>query len=137
LFYRRLSFGCVTKKTTLYCYDETEKEAAIKTLGRNPEITRFKGLGEISPDEFKHFIGNDIRLDPVKIDANESLKEMLKFFMGKNTPTRQEYIIRNLRFEHDLVDEEGKEEDALSTEDTSKSKKSSNAEESVSESAAA
>ncbi|NDH00469.1 MAG: type IIA DNA topoisomerase subunit B, partial [Opitutae bacterium] len=88
-------------------------------------------------DEFKHFIGNDIRLDPVKIDANESLKEMLKFFMGKNTPTRQEYIIRNLRFEHDLVDEDGKEEDALSTEDTSKSKKSSNAEESVSESAAA
>jgi topoisomerase-4 subunit B len=130
-------FRVRNKKTTLYCYDETEKEAAIKTLGRNPEITRFKGLGEISPDEFKHFIGNDIRLDPVKIDANESLKEMLKFFMGKNTPTRQEYIIRNLRFEHDLVDEEGKEEDALSTEDTSKSKKSSNAEESVSESAAA
>jgi topoisomerase-4 subunit B len=130
-------FRVRNKKTTLYCYDETEKEAAIKTLGRNPEITRFKGLGEISPDEFKHFIGNDIRLDPVKIDANESLKEMLKFFMGKNTPTRQEYIIRNLRFEHDLVDEDRKEEDALSTKDTSKSKKLSNAEEPVSESAAA
>ena len=71
-------------------------EAAIKTLGKNPEITRFKGLGEISPDEFKHFISDDIRLDPVKIDAHESIKEMLKFFMGKNTPERQEYIIRNL-----------------------------------------
>ena len=99
-------FRVRNKKTTLYCYDDTEREAAIKTLGRNPEITRFKGLGEISPDEFKHFIGDDIRLDPVKIDANESLKEMLKFFMGKNTPTRQEYIIRNLRFEHDILDED-------------------------------
>jgi topoisomerase-4 subunit B len=74
-------------------------------LGRNPEITRFKGLGEISPDEFKHFIADDIRLDPVKIDAHESIKEMLKFFMGKNTPERQEYIIRNLRFEQDLVED--------------------------------
>jgi topoisomerase-4 subunit B len=79
----------------------------MKTLGKNPEITRFKGLGEISPDEFKHFISDDIRLDPVKIDAHESIKEMLKFFMGKNTPERQEYIIRNLRFEHDLADEAG------------------------------
>ena len=93
------------KKSTLYCYDDTEREAAIKTLGKNPEITRFKGLGEISPDEFKHFISEDIRLDPVKIDAHESIKEMLKFFMGKNTPERQEYIIRNLRFELDLVEE--------------------------------
>jgi topoisomerase-4 subunit B len=99
-------FRVRNKKTTLYCYDDTEREAALKALGRNPEITRFKGLGEISPDEFKHFIGDDIRLDPVKIDANESLKEMLKFFMGKNTPTRQEYIIRNLRFEHDILDED-------------------------------
>ena len=107
-------FRVRNKKTTLYCYDDTERDAAIKTLGRNPEITRFKGLGEISPDEFKHFIGDDIRLDPVKIDANESIKEMLKFFMGKNTPTRQEYIIRNLRFEHDLVDEE--EAEASNTE---------------------
>jgi len=94
------------KKSTLYCYDDTEREAAIKTLGKNPEITRFKGLGEISPDEFKHFISEDIRLDPVKIDAHESIKEMLKFFMGKNTPERQEYIIRNLRFEHDLVEDD-------------------------------
>ena len=98
-------FRVRNKKSTLYCYDDTEREAAIKTLGKNPEITRFKGLGEISPDEFKHFISQDIRLDPVKIDAHESIKEMLKFFMGKNTPERQEYIIRNLRFELDLVDE--------------------------------
>jgi topoisomerase-4 subunit B len=98
-------FRVRNKKSTLYCYDDTEREAAIKTLGKNPEITRFKGLGEISPDEFKHFISEDIRLDPVKIDAHESIKEMLKFFMGKNTPERQEYIIRNLRFELDIVDE--------------------------------
>jgi topoisomerase-4 subunit B len=78
----------------------------MKTLGKNPEITRFKGLGEISPDEFKHFIADDIRLDPVKIDAHESIKEMLKFFMGKNTPERQQYIIRNLRYDVDIVEEE-------------------------------
>ena len=99
-------FRVRNKKKTFYCYDDAEREAAIKTLGKNPEITRFKGLGEISPDEFKHFIGDDIRLDPVKIDAHESIKEMLKFFMGKNTPDRQEYIIRNLRFEHDIVEED-------------------------------
>ena len=103
-------FRVRNKKTTLYCYDDAEREAAIKTLGRNPEITRFKGLGEISPEEFKHFIADDIRLDPVKIDVQESIKEMLKFFMGKNTPERQEYIIRNLRFEHDIVEEEAKED---------------------------
>jgi len=96
-------FRVRNKKTTLYCYDEVEREAALKQLGRNPEITRFKGLGEISPDEFKYFIGEDMRLDPVRLDANESIKEMLKFFMGKNTPDRQQYIIRNLRFEHDIV----------------------------------
>ena len=99
-------FRIRNKKKTFYCYDDAEREAAIKTLGKNPEITRFKGLGEISPGEFKHFIGDDIRLDPVKIDAHESIKEMLKFFMGKNTPERQEYIIRNLRFEHDIVEED-------------------------------
>ena len=99
-------FRVRNKKTTLYCYDEVEREAALKQLGRNPEITRFKGLGEISPDEFKYFIGEDMRLDPVRLDANESIKEMLKFFMGKNTPDRQQYIIRNLRFEHDIVAED-------------------------------
>lgn len=131
-------FRVRNKKTTLYCYDDTERDAAIKTLGRNPEITRFKGLGEISPDEFKHFIGDDIRLDPVKIDANESLKEMLKFFMGKNTPTRQEYIIRNLRFELDIVEEEDSGEESIDepavSEDRTKTEESK---EKVAESAAA
>jgi len=119
-------FRVRNKKSTLYCYDDTEREAAIKTLGKNPEITRFKGLGEISPDEFKHFISEDIRLDPVKIDAHESIKEMLKFFMGKNTPERQEYIIRNLRFELDLVEEE-----AEKTEEETKQKISQTKEEST------
>jgi len=105
-------FRVRNKKTTIYCYDEAEREAAIRKLGRNPEITRFKGLGEISPDEFKHFIGDDMRLDPVRIDANESIKGMLKFFMGKNTPERQQYIIRNLRFQHDVVEGESEAEAA-------------------------
>ena len=111
-------FRVRNKKKTFYCYDEAEREAAIKTLGKNPEITRFKGLGEISPDEFKHFIGDDIRLDPVKIDAHESIKEMLKFFMGKNTPDRQEYIIRNLRFEHDIVEEDEETDDDVEDAET-------------------
>ena len=111
-------FRVRNKKKTIYCYDEAEREAAMKTLGRNPEITRFKGLGEISPDEFKHFIGENMRLDPVRLDAHESIREMLKFFMGKNTPERQQYIIRNLRFEHDIVDDdEASESEPLGTED--------------------
>lgn len=130
-------FRVRNKKTTLYCYDETEREAAIKTLGRNPEITRFKGLGEISPDEFKHFIGDDIRLDPVKIDANESLKEMLKFFMGKNTPIRQEYIIRNLRFEHDILEEEEEDQENGKATLPKKSKKTEASKTEMAESAAA
>ncbi len=130
-------FRVRNKKTTLYCYDDTERDAAIKTLGRNPEITRFKGLGEISPDEFKHFIGDDIRLDPVKIDANESIKEMLKFFMGKNTPIRQEYIIRNLRFEHDLVEDEDDAEKDLEQIDAGRNDKDTVTKQEVAESAAA
>ena len=130
-------FRVRNKKTTLYCYDDTERDAAIKTLGRNPEITRFKGLGEISPDEFKHFIGDDIRLDPVKIDANESLKEMLKFFMGKNTPIRQEYIIRNLRFEHDILDEEDEDKENGEAILPKKGKKPEASKEEIAESAAA
>ena len=100
-------------------------------------MTRFKGLGEISPDEFKHFIGDDIRLDPVKIDANESLKEMLKFFMGKNTPTRQEYIIRNLRFEHDILDEDEEGEENGNPILPKKSKKTEVSKKEMVESAAA
>ncbi len=120
-------FRVRNKKSTIYCYDDTEREAAIKTLGKNPEITRFKGLGEISPDEFKHFINEDIRLDPVKIDAHESIKEMLKFFMGKNTPERQEYIIRNLRFELDLVDEDAEKSEDEPKQKISPTKEESNA----------
>jgi topoisomerase-4 subunit B len=96
-------FRVRNKKKTFYCYSEEEKEKAIVKLKGKPEITRFKGLGEISPDEFKHFIGNDIRLDPVVLKKHESVAEMLEFYMGKNTPTRQEFIIENLYVEKDEV----------------------------------
>ena len=90
---------------TIYCYDETEKQAAVKKLGSKPEITRFKGLGEISPDEFANFIGDDIRLDPVMLDKEMSIDKMLEFYMGKNTPDRQKFIIENLKVELDIVEE--------------------------------
>lgn len=93
------------KKQTFYCYSETEKREAIKALRGKPEITRFKGLGEISPDEFKNFIGDDIRLDPVMLDKYKSIPEILEFYMGKNTPDRQNFIIDNLKVEIDLVEE--------------------------------
>ena len=94
-----------TKSKTIYCYNEREKVQALEKLGKSSEITRFKGLGEISPDEFKHFIGDDIRLDPVMLDQNMSIEELLSFYMGKNTPNRQEFIINNLKVELDLVEE--------------------------------
>ena len=90
-------FRVRNKKETIYCYDDDERKAAIKKLGPNPEITRFKGLGEISPDEFKHFIGASMRLDPVLLRKGQSIKEMLEFYMGKNTLERQKFIIKNLR----------------------------------------
>ena len=93
------------KKETIYCYSEEEKQNAIDKLRGKPEITRFKGLGEISPNEFVHFIGDDIRLDPVMLDKDKSIEEMLKFYMGKNTPDRQKFIIENLKVELDLVEE--------------------------------
>lgn len=93
------------KKQTFYCYSETERREAIKSLRGKPEITRFKGLGEISPDEFKNFIGDDIRLDPVMLDKYKSIPEILEFYMGKNTPKRQNFIIDNLKVEIDLVEE--------------------------------
>ena len=93
------------KKQTIYCYSEEERKLAISKLSGKPEITRFKGLGEISPDEFKHFIGEDIRLEPVMMDKAISIEELLKFYMGKNTPDRQGFIIDNLRVELDLVEE--------------------------------
>ncbi|HEY9083595.1 MAG TPA: DNA topoisomerase IV subunit B [Vicingaceae bacterium] len=93
------------KSKTIYCYSEEERQNAMKELRGKPEITRFKGLGEISPNEFKHFIGKDIRLDPVIIGKNTPIQEMLEFYMGKNTPERQEFIIDNLKIEKDLAEE--------------------------------
>ena len=92
------------KKETIYCYSEAERVAALGKLRGKSEITRFKGLGEISPDEFKFFIGEDIRLDPVMLDKGTTIEQLLEFYMGKNTPTRQEFIINNLKVELDLAD---------------------------------
>ncbi|UUC45424.1 DNA topoisomerase IV subunit B [Flavobacterium cerinum] len=97
-------FRVRNKKETIYCYSEDERVAAIEKLKPKPEITRFKGLGEISPDEFKHFIGEDIRLDPVMLDKATSIERLLEFYMGKNTPDRQEFIIKNLKVELDVVE---------------------------------
>jgi topoisomerase-4 subunit B len=93
------------KKQTFYCYSPEEKQTAIDTLRGKPEITRFKGLGEISPDEFANFIGESIRLDPVMLDKEMSIDKMLEFYMGKNTPDRQKFIIENLKFELDVIEE--------------------------------
>jgi topoisomerase-4 subunit B len=93
------------KKQTFYCYSEEEKRTAIKKLKGKPEITRFKGLGEISPDEFIHFIGDDIRLDPVMLNKEVSIDKLLEFYMGKNTPDRQKFIIENLKVELDFIEE--------------------------------
>jgi len=99
-------FRVRNKKETRYCYTPDEKAKAVKVLGPTHEITRFKGLGEISPDEFKHFIGKDIRLEPVRMKKNDAVNGYLEFYMGKNTPDRQDFIIENLRVEEDLVEEE-------------------------------
>jgi topoisomerase IV subunit B len=103
-------FRVRNKKETIYCYSEEEKRAAMSKLGGKVEITRFKGLGEISPDEFGGFIGEDIRLQPVLIHKDSHLQHILEFYMGKNTPDRQEFIIENLRVEMDKInkDEEAK-----------------------------
>ena len=93
------------KKDTHYCYSQAEKKKAINSLRGKPEITRFKGLGEISPNEFVHFIGDNIRLDPVMLDKEISIEQLLTFYMGKNTPDRQKFIIENLRVELDLAEE--------------------------------
>ena len=97
-------FRVRNKKETIYCYSEEERRNAVAKLGVKPEITRFKGLGEISPDEFKHFIGKDIRLEPVILGVGTSIPAILSYYMGKNTPERQDHIIANLRVEKDLVD---------------------------------
>ncbi|MGL5618179.1 MAG: toprim domain-containing protein, partial [Tannerellaceae bacterium] len=96
-------FRVRNKKETIYCYSDEERVVAIEKLGPKPEITRFKGLGEISPDEFRNFINEDIRLDPVRMKKEDSVKEMLEFYMGKNTMERQTFIIDNLVVEEDLA----------------------------------
>ncbi|WP_152286388.1 DNA topoisomerase IV subunit B [Flavicella marina] len=98
-------FRVRNKKETIYCYSEEEKQQAIHKLTGKPEITRFKGLGEISPNEFVHFIGENIRLDPVMLDKEMSIDKMLEFYMGKNTPDRQKFIIENLKVELDVIEE--------------------------------
>ncbi len=95
-------FRVRNKKETRYCYSDAERTQAIAALGPKPEITRFKGLGEISPDEFRNFIGKDMRLEPVLLDQKASIQELLSYYMGKNTPERQEFIIQNLKVEKDM-----------------------------------
>jgi topoisomerase IV subunit B len=97
-------FRVRNKKETIYCYSDEERKEAIEKLKPKPEITRFKGLGEISPDEFKNFIGETIRLDPIMMDKNTSIEQLLSFYMGKNTPDRQEFIIKNLKVELDVIE---------------------------------
>lgn len=98
-------FRVRNKQKTIYCYSDEERIKAINSLGKNPEITRFKGLGEISPDEFRNFIGKDIRLDPVTMKKEDLIKDMLTFYMGKNTMERQNFIIDNLVVEEDIVND--------------------------------
>ena len=95
----------VNKEKTNYCYSEAEKNEILNSSKSKFEITRFKGLGEISPNEFKNFIGDDIKLDPVIIDKSTTIEELLKFYMGKNTPDRQQFIIDNLKVELDIINE--------------------------------
>ena len=95
-------FRVRNKKETIYCYTNEERIEALSQLGKNPEITRFKGLGEISPNEFKYFIGENMRLDPVIVGSEAKIQDILKYYMGKNTPQRQEFIINNLKIEEDI-----------------------------------
>jgi len=105
-------FRVRSKKETFYCYSDEERQKAMNKCGKSAEITRFKGLGEISPDEFKHFIGPKMRLEPVLMPEHRNIKDLLTFYMGKNTPDRQEYIVKNLRVEVDIIREEEPAEDA-------------------------
>jgi topoisomerase-4 subunit B len=97
-------FRVRNKQETIYCYSEQEKQAAMQKLGKNPEITRFKGLGEISPNEFGQFIGADIRLQPVLLEMGDHIQQLLEYYMGKNTQQRQEFIIENLRVDLDKLE---------------------------------
>jgi topoisomerase-4 subunit B len=98
-------FRVRNKKETIYCYSDEERQRAITKLSPKPEITRFKGLGEISPNEFENFIGEDIRLEPVILEKESSIPKILGYYMGKNTPERQKFIIDNLRVDKDIIDE--------------------------------
>ena len=98
-------FRVRNKKETLYCYNEEEKQKAIARLGASAEITRFKGLGEISAPEFKEFIGENIRLDKVNLSKNDAIHDILEFYMGNNTPERRNFIMDNLRIEADYVED--------------------------------
>ena len=104
-------FRVRNKKKTLYCYSEDERKKAMEEIGKHAEITRFKGLGEISPDEFIHFIGEDIRLEPVLLTKDASIDSILSYYMGKNTQERQEFIIDNLRVEKDPAEMAGVQSD--------------------------
>jgi topoisomerase-4 subunit B len=103
-------FRVRNKKETIYCYSDEERQRAIHKLGNKPEITRFKGLGDISPEEFGTFIGEDIRLDPILLNKDTKIVDLLTFYMGKNTPDRQVFIIDNLRVEKDLALDDPKTE---------------------------
>jgi topoisomerase-4 subunit B len=109
-------FRVRNKKETIYCYSDEERQRAIHKLGNKPEITRFKGLGEISPEEFGTFIGEDIRLDPILLTKDTKIVDLLTFYMGKNTPDRQVFIIDNLRVEKDLALEDPKLEEEVDAE---------------------
>jgi topoisomerase-4 subunit B len=100
-------FRVRNKQETIYCYSGEEKTAAVKKLGGKPEITRFKGLGEISPDEFSLFIGADMRKQLMRLDQGDHIQLLLEYYMGKNTPDRQEFIIENLKIELDKAEEAG------------------------------
>ena len=110
-------FRVRNKQKTFYCYTDEEKLAAIAACGKNPEMTRFKGLGEISPDEFKHFIGPEMRIEPVLIKKEDQIQELMNFYMGKNTPERQNFIIDNLVIEEDRIEEEELPESRVSADD--------------------
>ncbi|GAC1484850.1 MAG: hypothetical protein NVS1B13_10710 [Flavisolibacter sp.] len=97
-------FRVRNKQETIYCYSQQQKENAVKKLGNKPEITRFKGLGEISPDEFGRFIGEEIRLQPVILEHGDHIQNLMEYYMGKNTPERQEFIINNLKIELDSIE---------------------------------
>lgn len=106
-------FRVRNKRKTIYCYSDSERRDALNELGKNAEITRFKGLGEISPDEFQHFIGEDIRLEPVILSADSSIDSILSYYMGKNTPQRQEFIIDNLKIEEEVEEKTTEDSDNL------------------------